>query len=84
MKDYPIDSFMRWIKGALKSLTVWFNSMAGLIIVAMPDIQNTLPQLAAYLGPEVYKYLALIVVLSNVALRAKTTKSLSEKGTPDA
>lgn len=79
MKD-QCNAFIRWLKGAFNSLTMWFNSLAGLLIVALPDIQNTLPQLAAYLGPEVYKYLALIVVLSNVALRAKTSQSLAEKG----
>jgi len=80
MDDYPINRAGNWIKGALKSLTVWFNSLAGLLVVALPDIQNTLPQLATYLGPDIYKYLALGVVLSNIALRAKTTKALSEKG----
>lgn len=80
MNDYPFDRFKKWLKGAFKSMTVWFNSIAGMLIVALPDIQNTLPQLSAYLGQEAYKWLALTVVLSNIALRAKTTKSLSEKG----
>lgn len=26
MKDYPVNRVRDWLKGALKSLTVWFNS----------------------------------------------------------
>jgi hypothetical protein len=69
-----------WLRGAFNSLTVWFNTSAAMFIIALPDLQNTLPQLAQYLGPDVYKYLSLAVVLSNIALRAKTTKSLADKG----
>ena len=79
IEDYPVNRLRDWIKGALKSLTVWFNSVAGILIVALPDMQNNLPQLAAYLGPDLYKYLALTVVLSNIGLRAKTTSSLADK-----
>jgi hypothetical protein len=79
MKDYPINRVRDWFKGAVKSLTIWFNSSAALLIVALPDIQNTLPQLAKYLGADVYKYLALIVVFSNIGLRAKTNKALADK-----
>lgn len=82
MKDYLVNRIRDWLKGTLKSLTVWFNSTAGLLIVALPDIQSSMPQLADYLGPNVYKHLALVVVLSNIALRAKTTQALSEKGQP--
>lgn len=82
MKDYPVNSVMNWIKGAAKSLTIWINSVMGIFIVALPDLQNSMPQLTAYLPPDVYKWLALGLVLSNVLLRAKTNISLSDKGQP--
>jgi hypothetical protein len=82
MKNSSLDRVRDWLRGALRSLTVWFNSVAGLLIVSLPEIERTLPQLSTYLGPELYKWLAIAVVLSNLALRAKTNKSLSEKGQP--
>lgn len=82
MKDYPVNRLRNWFVGALRSLTIWVNSAFGIFIVALPDLQNTLPQLTAYLPPDVYKWLALGLVLSNVLLRAKTKYALSEKGQP--
>lgn len=82
MKEYWFNRAKRWAIGAVKSLTVWVNSVAGLLIICLPDLEKALPQLAPHLGPETYKQLALVVILSNLALRVKTNKSLSEKGTP--
>ena len=70
-----------WIIGALKSLTVWVNSLAGTLVIFLPELKEALPELAPHLGPETYKWLALVVIVSNLVLRAKTSKSLAEKGT---
>lgn len=67
------------IKGAIKSWTIWFNSVVAAFIMFLPEIQASLPQLAAYLPANVYKWLALAVLLTNLALRFKTTKALADK-----
>lgn len=82
MKEYFFSRVKHWLIGAVKSMTMWVNSAAGLLIVYLPDLERALPQLVPYLGPETYKRLALIVIVSNLALRAKTNKSLAAKGTP--
>lgn len=79
MKDYPFNKIVRWFKGAIKSWTIWLNSVAGTFILALPEIERTLPELAAYLPDNYYKWLAISVVVSNLVLRAKTNKSLGEK-----
>jgi hypothetical protein len=70
-----------WIIGALKSLTMWVNSLAGTLVIFLPELKEALPELAPHLGPETYKWLALVVIVSNLVLRAKTNKSLTKKGT---
>ena len=79
MKDYPISQLVRWFKGAVKSWTIRFNSAAATLIFALPEIERELPSLMAYLPDNYYKWLAISVVVSNLILRAKTNKSLSEK-----
>ena len=68
------------IIGAWKSWTIWFNSALGMFIVALPDIQNSLPQIAQYIPPNIYSYLSVAAVIGNIMLRAKTNKSLSDRG----
>ena len=79
MKDYPFNKIVRWLKGAIKSWTIWINSAAGTLIFALPEIERTLPSLTAYIPADYYKWLAISVVASNLLLRAKTNKSLGEK-----
>ena len=79
MKDYPISQLVRWLKGALKSWTIWLNSAAVTLIFALPEIERILPSLTDYLPANYYKWIAISVVVSNLVLRAKTNKSLAEK-----
>jgi hypothetical protein len=72
-----------WLVGAFKSSTIWFNSAIGMLIVALPDIQNSLPQLSQFIPINIYHYLSIAAIIGNIALRAKTNKSLTEKGSPD-
>jgi hypothetical protein len=67
------------LKGAFRSLTIWFN---GIILLALPVVEFaslTLPQLQEFLGVETYKLVGLIVVVSNILLRFKTKEPLAEK-----
>lgn len=68
------------IKGALRSTVIWLN---GLLLAAFPLIEmakEELPGLAQFLTPDVYKRVGLAVVVLNILLRFRTTKSLQEKG----
>ncbi len=61
------------IMGAVKSMTIWFNTAVAAFIFALPELQLALPQMAAYLPVDIYKWLALVVILSNIVLRFKST-----------
>lgn len=79
-KDYPVNRLIYWLRGARRSLTIWFNSVAGTMIAALPYAQDALPQLAQYIGPQTYKIMAAVIVLGNIILRAKTSTALPDKG----
>ena len=66
MKDYPLSRLVRWFKGAVKSWTIWLNSVAGTLILALPEIEQTLPSLTAYLPADYYKWISISVVVSNL------------------
>lgn len=70
---------MSKVKGACRSKTVWFNSIAGTLLVALPEMAEALPALREFIGPEVYRWLIVVVVVGNIWLRAITTKSLEDK-----
>lgn len=67
-----------WIKGAIKSWTIWFNSIMAFIFSYLDGIQAMLPQLQQFV-PDI-KWIALFVILTNIALRVKTKDGLKEKG----
>ena len=82
MKGYLLDLSRRLrddLKGARKSLTIWFNGVFGTLVVCLPLAQDQLPQLQAYLPAGLYHYLMGAVVLGNILLRFKTTKRLADK-----
>lgn len=70
---------MSKLKGASRSKTVWFNSIAGTIAGALPMLQEALPSLQAHITPNVYRWLFIVVVVGNIWLRVITTKSLEDK-----
>ena len=72
----------QWLRGAIKSATLWINSIVGVLIIALPSFQDSLPSISAYLPPNLYKYLSVALVVTNVLLRAKTKSSLMDKGKP--
>lgn len=74
-----IKMFFRGVWGSIKSWTMHFNVWLASFVVFLPEIKASLPELAAYLPPDVYKYIALVVVIGNVMLRIKTTKALTER-----
>ncbi len=67
------------LKGAKKSLTIWFNSLMGAVVVALPMAQDSLPQLQDYLPANVYHYLMAALVVGNIILRFRTSSALADK-----
>jgi hypothetical protein len=65
-----------WLKGALKSWTIWLNSVATVLVVMLPEIET---QMQSSLSPEQYRTFGLIMLVVNIALRAKTNTALNDK-----
>lgn len=74
-----IDNLLAKLRGALKSWTVWANGLLLMALPFLPVLQDSLPQLQAYLPENFYKWAMLGVLVGNIALRFKTTTSLAEK-----
>lgn len=59
---------MKWITGALKSKTFWFNAITGTLAV-VNALNGIIPN----------EYAGAIVAVGNIALRFMTSKPLNEK-----
>ena len=70
---------MKWLKGSLKSLTIWFNGALLALLPLFEYFKDSLPQLQEWLGDDLYKKVGLFVVVANIFLRYKTKKPVSEK-----
>lgn len=70
---------MEKLKGAWKSLTIWFNGVVLAVIPLIDTVKENLPALGQYLTPENLKTIGLAVLVLNIALRFKTNKSLADK-----
>ena len=67
-----MDKIKARLKGALKSLTIWFNTTGVLLLgVAMAE-----PMVATYL---VANNFSAILIVGNLLLRFKTTSDLKDK-----
>ena len=64
------------LKGACKSWTVWFNSMAVALVVMWPEIEA---QIQATLTPDQLRTFAMFTLIVNIGLRVKTAKALADK-----
>lgn len=77
MSDW--EYFVGKLKGLKKSLTAWFNAAFASIVLALPMLQDTFPQLQAYLPDNVYKVMIVIVIVGNFLIRFKTKQDLADK-----
>ena len=86
--DAPAAASMSWwkakalpyLRGALRSWTIHFNTYFGLLWAALPSLQEQFPQLQPYLPAKPYQYGMAIVIIGNLLLRIKTQGSLADKG----
>ncbi len=62
-----------------KSMTIWFNSVMGAVVVGLPFAQGQLPQLQEYLPASLYHYLMGALIVGNILLRFKTNGALADK-----
>ncbi len=62
-----------------KSMTIWFNSVMGMMVVGLPVAQDSMPQLQEYLPAGLYHYLMGALIVGNILLRFKTNGALADK-----
>lgn len=67
------------MKKYLKSKTVWFNSLIG--ILALLETQTQV--FASFVGPEYLPLVGFVIGAINIYLRSITTECLSKKGSRD-
>lgn len=67
------------LRGMHKSVVIWFNGLLLALLPVLDYAKDSLPQLADFLSPDVYKAVGLAVVTANIVLRFKTTSSLADK-----
>jgi hypothetical protein len=70
---------MAKLRGALRSWTVWFNSLAALAWAFLPDLLDWMPSVAPYVDEGIYKKAMLVLLVGNLALRFKTRHGLGDK-----
>lgn len=74
-----MNNIMARIRGARRSLTIWFNSIVGTVAILLPAAQDSFPQMQQYLPDSFYKTAMGLVIAANIALRFKTTMDLKDK-----
>jgi hypothetical protein len=82
MKNELRGAWKKFQAGAARahtSLTIWFNSLMGALVVGLPYAQDSLPQLQEYLPANLYHDLMGALVVGNILLRFKTDRALADK-----
>ena len=74
-----IDKLIRKIRGARKSLVIWFNTIVGTAVTLLPVAQESFPQLQEYLPANIYQWVMGALVVGNIILRFRTTLDLAHK-----
>lgn len=70
-------ALMPWLRGALRSVTVW---LGGALIVSPEALSELEPHLRDSLGPDSYKRLVQLAGIMVILARLRTRQSLKEKG----
>lgn len=77
------DSMRDTVRGAWRSVTIWFNAVLATLLVIVPEAASyavaNLPQLQPYIPENVYKLLMLVALVGNIALRFKTSRPLDQR-----
>jgi len=67
------------MKAFWKSMTIWFNSVAGGLVVLLPDLMAQLPMLKEYVPTDIYRWLFMAVIVGNILIRARTSTAIGLK-----
>lgn len=67
------------LRGAWKSVTIWFNTVALAALPLLDATQSALPAMKEYTDGRLFGVFAMAVILGNVFLRFKTTQDLKDK-----
>lgn len=68
-----------YLRGSIRSWTMWVNSVALTLVLAAPQAQEFLPIIKPYLTQESFSRLTIVVLVLNLVLRIKTKQPLSAK-----
>lgn len=74
-----MNSFIAKLAGAKRSLTVWFNGVTGTVVLGLPMLQDSLPQMREYVPTDYFKWAMGAVIVINILLRFKTSQPLENK-----
>jgi hypothetical protein len=69
----------RKLRRAHKSLTIQFNALMATVVGVLPQLLDALPSLQPHLGPEFYKWVAIVTIVGNSLIRGRTAKPLEDK-----
>lgn len=67
------------VRGAFKSLTIWFNSLMAFLAFGLPELAVSLPLIAGYLPDDLRGHVTLLTIVGNIFIRFITRKPLEEK-----
>lgn len=67
------------LRGARRSLTVWFNGGMLTLVSLLPSLAEALPLLKDYLPADFYQLAFTVVAVGNILIRGKTNKSLEDR-----
>lgn len=74
-------NFIAKLKNSWRSLTIAVNTTAAALVIFLPDLQTSFPQLQGYISDSTYRYGMGALIVANIYLRFRTTMSLADKGT---
>jgi len=82
MLGYVMDKwqlFFAKLINSWKSLHIWFNGSIGLLIAALPFLQDQFPQMQPFLNDAAYRWMMGGIVAANIISRFYITQCLSKK-----
>lgn len=73
-------AFLNKLLNSWRSWTILINSFFAIILLELPDLQSSFPQLQGYIPDTYYKYAMALIIVTNIILRFKTIQDLANKG----
>lgn len=74
------DTIISHLRGALKSLTVWFAALLAVAPDGLTLVQANFPTIAPFIPDSMHSRAMQVIALLILLLRIKTTASLADKG----